>query len=206
MSQIYQFIVDGGIFMAPILLCSVISLALLLERGFALRRKNVFKASLERAIHEMRYGDSTTLIEQLSSDERTVLSRLVRSCLLFMPWSKAENMDVLQTKARKEVAHMERGLVVLEIIVGVGPLLGLLGTVSGLVVIFGHVGADVAGQGVQIAKGIAEALNTTVAGLVVAIPSLIGHSIFTRRVESFSIELESLCQDLLGKLYTEASV
>lgn len=201
-----NFLVTGGFFMIPLGLCSVITLALILERGFALRRSSIVKASLARAIADLGYGDRTTLIEQLSADQNTTLSRLVRSCLLYLPWTKAENTEALQTKARAEVAQMERGLVFLEIVVGIGPLLGLLGTISGLITIFGHV-ADTGGlatQGMVIAKGISEALHTTVAGLVVAIPAAVAHSLYARRVDDYAVELETLCVDLLGKLYSES--
>ena len=130
----------------------------------------------------------------------------MQGCLRNQPWSKFENAEALQTKARAEISKLERGLVILEVAVGIGPLLGLLGTVSGLIVIFGNVGdQQIASQGVAIARGISEALNTTVAGLVVAIPALIGYSIYTRRVEGYAVELESLCGDLLGKVYSEVA-
>lgn len=192
--------------MIPLIICSVISLAIMLERGIALRRSAIIKPSLARAIADLRYGDRTTLIEQLSTDQSTTLSRLVRSCLLYLPWSKAENTEALQTKARAEVSQMERGLVFLEIVVAIGPLLGLLGTISGLIAIFGNASMNggLATQGMIIAQGISEALHTTVAGLVVAIPSAVAHALYARRVDDYSVELESLCVDLLGKLYSEA--
>jgi biopolymer transport protein ExbB len=201
-----KFFITGGFFMIPLGVCSVVTLAIMLERGFALRRSLVIKQSLARAIADLRYGDKTTLIEQLSSDQNTVLARLVRSCLLYMPWSKAENSEALQTKARAEVSQLERGLVFLEIVVGIGPLLGLLGTISGLITIFAHVADNggLATQGMLIAKGISEALHTTVAGLVVAIPAAVAHSLYCRRVDDYSVELETICSDLLGKLYSEA--
>jgi len=200
------FFEKGGFFMWPLTLCSVISIAIILERAWALRRSAIIKGSLSRAILELHYGDSTTMVEELSADEKTVLARLVRSCLLYTPWSKAENSEAVQTKARTEISGLERGFVVLEIIVGIAPLLGLLGTVWGLTIVFANVGegGQLAEQGVAIARGISEALYTTVAGMVVAIPSLIAHSYFVRRVEGYSVELESICQDLLGKLYSDA--
>jgi biopolymer transport protein ExbB len=197
-----SFFIQGGIFMAPLVLCSVLAVTIMLERGVALRRQLIIKPNLARAIIDLRYGEDTTLIEQLSSGEETTLSRLVSSCLQHMPWPKAENMEALQTRARAEVVAMERGLVILEICVGIGPLLGLLGTINGLITIFAQAKEQgLATQGVFIASGISEALHCTVAGLVVAIPSLIAFSIFSRRVENFAVELESLCSDLLIKLY-----
>ncbi|HSI84123.1 MAG: MotA/TolQ/ExbB proton channel family protein [Candidatus Methylacidiphilales bacterium] len=206
--SIRAFIVTGGLWMIPIGLCSIVSFAIILERGWALRRSRIIKESLAEAIIEMRHGGRVTEIEELSADESTTLARLVRACLRHLPWSKYENSEALQTRARSEVAKLDRGLVILEIVVGIGPLLGLLGTIGGLITIFGTVGGQTGGlstQGVQIAQGIAEALHTTVAGLVAAIPSLIAHSYYTRRIESYSVELEALCVDLLGKLYTESN-
>jgi biopolymer transport protein ExbB len=202
--HIQSFLSRGGVFMIPIIIASVISLAVLLERGFALRRKAVISPMLAEAIGRLRYGQGPQAIEPVIGSH-TVLDRLAASCVRNLPWSKFENTEALQTKARAEISRLERGLVILEIAVGVGPLLGLLGTVSGLIIIFGNVGDQtVASQGMAIARGISEALNTTVAGLVVAIPALIGYSIYTRRVEGYAVELESLCGDLLGKLYTDS--
>jgi biopolymer transport protein ExbB len=200
------FFTRGGLFMVPLIICSVISLTVILERGFALMRNKIIDFDLADSIHVLRHGQKPETIERLTSNESTVLARLVRSCLRNQPWSKFENTEALQTKARAEISKLERGLVILEIMVGIGPLLGLLGTVMGLITIFGNVGdQSVATQGIKIAAGIAEALNTTVAGLCVAIPSMIAFSIYTRRVEGFAVELESICVDLLGKLYTEAT-
>ncbi len=204
-SNVINFFTEGGIFMVPLVLASVIAVALMLERGLALRRERVIPAALAEAIDELRHGGSTRTLEQLSAGESTTLARLVRFALRHLPWPKYENAEALQTKARAEVSRLERGLVVLEIITGIGPLLGLLGAVSGLVTIFADVGysGPLDTQGLQIARGIAEALHTTIAGLAVAIPSLIAHSIYIRRIDSFAVELESLTVDLLGKIYTE---
>jgi biopolymer transport protein ExbB len=200
------FFSKSGPFMWPILLCSVVSVAVLIERGFALRRVAVLRPALVTAIERFPYGGETSGLEREVLHGPTVLDRLVRTALSDLPWTKFENAEALQTKARAEIARLERGLVLLEICVGIGPLLGLLGTVSGLIVIFGGVGdQSVASQGITIARGISEALHCTVAGLSVAIPSLIGFGIYTRRVENHAVDLENLCADLLNKLYTEAS-
>ncbi len=199
------FFSKSGPFMWPILACSILSVAVLFERGFALRRSVVLRPEVVEAIERMPYGGDTTELERLAVHGKTVLDRLVRTALGDLPWTKFENAEALQTKARSEIARLERGLVLLEICVGIGPLLGLLGTVSGLIVIFGGVGdQSVASQGITIARGISEALHCTVAGLSVAIPSLIGFGIYTRRVENHSVDLENVCADLLNKLYTEA--
>jgi len=188
--------------MAPLMLCSIISLAIIFERILSLRPNAVIKPPLARAIHELGYGGKTTLVEQESVEEDTALSRLVRACLMYTSWPKDENADAVQAYARREIVRLERGLVFLEVVTGLGPLLGLLGTILGLIRIFGAAGATA--DPTQIAAGIAEAMYCTVAGLIVAIPALIAHSLFSRHIEALTIDLETLCSELLGKLYTQS--
>ncbi len=192
--------------MVPLVICSIISLAIILERIIALRVSVVIKPSLAKAIHDLHYGGKTTLVEQLSVDEETALSRLARACLMYTSWPKDENAEAVQAYARREIIRLERGLVFLEIVTGLGPLLGLMGTILGLIRIFGAAGSsnDLSAQAATIAAGIAEAMYCTVAGLFVAIPALIAYSLFARHIEALTIDLETLCSELLGKLYTQA--
>jgi biopolymer transport protein ExbB len=194
--------------MFPLMLCSIISIAIIFERIISLRPNSVIKPNLARAIHDLGYGGKTTLIEQLSVDEDTALSRLVRACLMYTSWPKNENAEAVQAYARREIVRLERGLVFLEVVTGLGPLLGLMGTILGLIRIFGAAGSssDLSMQGSQIAAGIAEAMYCTVAGLFVAIPALIAHALFSRHIEALTIDLETLCSELLGKLYTQSEV
>jgi biopolymer transport protein ExbB len=188
--------------LVPLMLCSIISLAIIFERILSLRPNAVIKPSLARAIHELGYGGKTTLVEHESIDEDTALSRLVRACLMYTSWPKDENADAVLAYARREIVRLERGLVFLEVVTGLGPLLGLMGTILGLIRIFGAAGNTTDPS--QIAAGIAEAMYCTVAGLIVAIPALIAHSLFSRHIEALTIDLETLCSELLGKLYTQS--
>ena len=192
--------------MVPLVLCSIISIAIIFERIISLRIASVIKPDLARAIHDLSYGGKTTLVEQLSVDEDTALSRLVRACLMYTSWPKEENAEAVQAYARREIGRLERGLVFLDVVTGLGPLLGLMGTILGLIRIFSAAGTatDLSTQSSQIAAGIAEAMYCTVAGLIVAIPALIAHSLFVRHIEALTIDLETLCSELLGKLYTQA--
>ncbi len=192
--------------MIPLGICSIISVTIMLERAFALRRSHIMSGRLTSLISEMHGGGAFAHIQAASEEDHSPLSRLILNCFHQLPFSKYENTESLQTKARAEISLMERGLVILEIIVGIAPLLGLLGTIAGLITIFGDVSGtgQIANQGAKIAQGIAEALNTTVAGLVVAIPSLIAHSILSKKVEGYAVEMENICMELLSKLYTVA--
>jgi biopolymer transport protein ExbB len=112
-------------------------------------------------------------------------------------------MEVVQSRARQEIVRMESGLFILEIVVGIAPLLGLLGAVSGLVRVFSNIGSGVMSTSdlKGIASGIGEALSTTIVGLAIAIPALIAFSYFSRRVERLAVEMEALLTDLVEKVY-----
>jgi biopolymer transport protein ExbB len=114
---------------------------------------------------------------------------------------KEENIALLETRARHEVTHLERGLVVLEIIVGIAPLMGLVGTIYGLIILFGTMGENAAAQGAAFALGIRTALHATLLGLLIAIPALVAWSYYTRRVETYAVRMEGLCDEFLRKHY-----
>jgi len=116
-------------------------------------------------------------------------------------WSKADNVDAIQTRARHEVARLERGLVVLEIIVGIAPLLGLVGTIAGMMTLFGDIGQKGLPEAAGLAKGISTILNATLAGLLIAIPSLIFWSYYSKKVETIAVEMEALCVEFLQRQY-----
>ena len=190
--------------MIPMLICSIVGLAIIIERTITLRRKNVISDSLLGAVQNFHPGDDVQELYQKSMEDHTVLARIVQTALTHLDSPKAENIEAIQVRARAEAIRLEKGLVTLEIIVGVGPLLGLLGTVSGLITVFATFGrgsAESMSEASGIARGISEALNMTVAGLVVAIPALIIHAYYSRRVEHYMSEMEGICLDLLAKLY-----
>ena len=133
------------------------------------------------------------------------LGRLLLVAASHLDCPKNETIDALQTKARHEVAQLERGLVVLEIITGIAPLLGLVGTVYGLILLFTGLGQQaITGDNSLFAAGIALALRATLLGLLVAIPSLVFWSFYSRRVDSMAVELETVCDEFLQRFYRAA--
>jgi biopolymer transport protein ExbB len=135
-------------------------------------------------------------------NDTSSLARIVRVALAHLRWPRADNVEAIQTRARHEMVRLERGLVVLEVIVGIAPLIGLIGTVSGLIHVFASLGLSAgAADAKRIALGISEALSTTIFGLGIAVPSMVAFVYFSKKVEVLSIEMESLVTDLLSKLY-----
>ncbi len=202
--SIVTFFVHGGPWMIPLVTCSIVSVAVIVLRGLALRRHLVVPPVIEEAIEAIDPGDedAANRLARLVVHDRSALARIIDVGLHHLNWPKSENMEAVQTRARHEIVRLESGLFVLEVIVGIAPLLGLLGAVSGLVTVFAAFGANAAGEDPHgIAKGISEALSTTIVGLAIAIPSLIAYSYFSKKIETMAAEMESLIADLLAKCY-----
>ena len=201
---ILQFFVHGGVFMGMLLLCSLVSLAVILLRATALRRSLVMPAIIEQEIEMLQPDDHEGVVKlsRLVRNDDSTLARIAQVGLQNLNWPKIENLEAVQTKARNEIVRLESGMFILEIIVGIAPLLGLLGAVSGLVKVFASFGANASANDPHLmANGISEALSTTIVGLAIAIPSLIAYSYFSKRVEIMASEMESLISELLAKCY-----
>jgi biopolymer transport protein ExbB len=141
------------------------------------------------------------MLRRICQQHPSTLSRLLLMADKHRNWSKMENSSGLETYAREEVSKLERGLVVLEIVVGIAPLLGLVGTIYGLIALFASLGANGMGDNNALASGIATALNATLLGLIAAIPSLVAWSYYNKKVESHAVKMASLCDGFLRQLY-----
>jgi biopolymer transport protein ExbB len=206
MSETFQtiigFFVKGGIFMWPLLVCSIVALTTIILRSLALREKNVLPLTIESEMERLAPGASPERLYRIVHHDSSSLARIVRVALANLRWPRSENIEAVQTRARHEMVRLERGIVVLEVIIGIAPLIGLIGTVSGLVHVFASLGLSAgAADAKQIARGISEALNCTVFGLGIAVPSLVAFVYFSKKVEVLSVEMESLVTDLLSKCY-----
>lgn len=202
---VFHFFQQGGFFMVLLLICSLVSVTVIIWRAFALRRTEVMPQEIERAIDQLQPSDNTEAVIHLARlvrDDSSALGRVARVGLQHLQWPKSENSEAVQTRARHEVVRLESGLFILEVVVGIGPLLGLLGAVSGLVTVFATLGESATVTDPRgIARGISEALSTTIVGIAVAIPSLIAYSYFSKKIETMAAEMESLIGDLLAKCY-----
>jgi biopolymer transport protein ExbB len=161
--------------------------------------------AIEHAIDRLDLGDEgegILSLQRMVRGDESPLARIMRVALQHLEWPKAENMEAVQTRARHELVRMEKGLVILEVIVGIAPLLGLLGAVSGLVTVFANFGqSSTITDPRGIARGISEALSTTVVGMAIAIPALIAYSYFNKKIETMAAEMESVLADFLSKVY-----
>lgn len=176
-------IVGAGIFLWPLGFCSLAALFLLLERAWVLRPGSVVPEALLAAV---RAGRAANLDPELAI---TPAGRLVRR------WSEGAAGEALKAHARAELVRLQRGLHWLDSIVAAAPLLGLLGTVTGLATLFPAQGLP---DAATLTRGVGLALSTTMIGLCIAIPALIGANWLGRRLEVISSRLDVLVETLEG--------
>jgi len=195
----------GGIAMWPLLVCSIAGVAIILERVWALQRRRIISPALAAAIDQRpATPEQTEALRLLSESDTTVLGSLVQTVFAHASLPKTENVEVMQAQARQIVGRMERGLTTLSLIAELGPLLGLLGTVIGMVQLFEDVARKGLGEPAMISRGIYEALTATMTGLSIAIPALIAYMYLRRRIEVLVLELERHTNELLSRLYRDS--
>jgi biopolymer transport protein ExbB len=197
-----SFFTRGGLFMWPLLACSIVTVTTIVLSVLTLREKKVLPLVIESEIERLVPGGSAERLMRIVNDDSSSLARITRVALQHMRWPRSENIEFAQTRARAELVRLERGLIVLEVVTGIAPLIGLIGTVSGLVQVFSGLGlSSGAADTKAVALGISMALNCTIFGLSIAVPSLIGFSYFSKKVEVLSVQMESIVSDLIAKCY-----
>jgi biopolymer transport protein ExbB len=182
---------------------SVVGLTFIVERGLALRWKKVVPPEVEAAVESCQSRAEVAVLQRVCEQHTSPLSRLLLLAVTRLNWPKEEVVDALQTRARHEVVRLERGLVVLEIIVGIAPLLGLVGTILGMMTTFADVGQAGLNDASKLAQGISLILRATLIGLLIAIPALISWSYYSKKVEMLAVEMETLCDEFIRRQYRE---
>ncbi|MGB7550250.1 MAG: MotA/TolQ/ExbB proton channel family protein [Chromatiaceae bacterium] len=187
----------GGWLMWPILACSVVAMAIILERLWSLRRRRVMPPGLMEQVWQWQRAQALTPERIQALAQGSPLGRLLSAGLVNRNHSREVMKEAINDVGRQVVANLERYLNTLGTIASVSPLLGLLGTVFGMIDIFTVIiDAGVGNPGV-LAGGISEALLTTAAGLTVAIPSLMFHRYFNGRVNQFALAMEEEALNLV---------
>lgn len=193
----FELIQAGGWLMYPIIGCSIVALAIILERLWALRRSRIMPASLVASVRQLhRHGQLTT---QRIAEMRdgSPLGRILVAGFVNRYHSREVIQEAIEAAGRQVIAGLERYLNTLGTIAAVSPLLGLLGTVFGMIQVFGEIVNAGLGQTARLAGGISVALITTAAGLSVAIPSLMFHRYFIGKVNELAIAMEEEASKLV---------
>jgi len=187
----------GGVLMYVIGLVSVVALAVFTERLWALQRVKILPRGLMAKVRELleqgKKQDAMLLCEQ----SRTSIGAIYRAVLKYSDEPLPVVKEAAEEVGSKEAARLERFVPALGTAAQIGPLLGLLGTVTGMIGVFQIVAETGVGSPLEMAAGIWEALLTTAFGLVVGIPALIAHRFILARVDGLVLELEEEAMGLL---------
>jgi biopolymer transport protein ExbB len=185
-----EWILKGGPVMGPLLLCSVISLGIIIERCLTLRRNGILKYDilqrLEELLRDRKIPEASTLCKRYPSP----MTRILLAAILNHDKSRQEIKEIIEDAGRQEVPVLERYLTILGTIASISVLLGLLGTVSGMIRTFNAIAALGYGHPEALASGISEALTATATGLAITIPTLVLYNFFTSKVDALVIEME----------------
>lgn len=186
--------------MIPLAICSVSGLAVAFERIIALRRRRAIPQNVLDLIELYQGEESVDSAVKMCRSHTSPFGRIIEVLIGSRQLEHHQMIEMLHSTGRKEVEKLERGLLLLEIVAGISPLIGLLGTVLGMVTVFDAITAYGLGDAQVLSDGISKALITTVAGLSVAIPALAFHSYFSKQVESIAIEMQEHAVRFMTKL------
>ncbi len=195
-----ELVIKGGPFMYPILFCSVLSLAIFLERLWALRKKMILPADFISKVEELVERDKVEDAIILCHGNDSTIARIflagLKNARLGM-WLVKESIE---EKGRREGILLERNIGALLTIANLSPLLGLLGTVSGMIKSFNTISTYNVSSAAPLAGGIAEALITTAAGLLVAIPTLVVYRFLLDKAQMLIFQMEESSTKLIDAM------
>jgi len=200
---VFELVKSGGWLMVPILLCSVFAVAIIVERLWFLRKNRVAPSRLAAQVQQVVERSELNPQKIKLVSENSPLGRILAAGLLNMKREREIMKDAIEEAGRHEVHVLERYLNTLGIIAAITPLLGLLGTVIGMIKVFSAITAFGVGDPTVLAGGISEALITTAAGLSIGIPSLMFHSYFRGRVHELTIGMEQAAIRLVEFIHGE---
>jgi len=196
-----EWLISAGPLMLTLLACSVLSLAVIIERAINLRRNKILRPEIIQTIEAIRSRKDIPLAISRCEVISCPFSNLLRRILTNIHLPREEKLSEIQAAGRQEMKELEKRLWILELIYVVAPLLGLLGTVLGLENIFGVISELGLGHAKAFSGGLAVAIRNTAVGLFVAIPSIIAYSYFDRKVDTFALEMEEYASHIINKLY-----
>ena len=193
----------GGIMIYPLLATSILALAVFFERMLALRKKHVLNPAFVKGLeHAENQNDIKKMLDSGLVKKGPFFNIIIKA-FEYRHHSRDEMKEAVINQGRKETHFLEKGLIILEIIAGIAPLMGLLGTVLGMIKVFNVISEYGLGQTQALSGGISEALITTVIGLSIAIPAMIAFHYFSHKVENLILEMEEYSANVLEKIANE---
>jgi len=185
-----EFIVKGGVFMYPIIVCSVLSLAIFLERMWSLRRKRNLPSSFLQEITQLLRENNIRKALTLCNTNASSISRIFTVGLTNYGKKREVIKELIEEVGRREASLLGKYIGALSTIASVSTLLGLLGTIAGMIKIFSVISSESVVNPSTLAGGISEALYTTAAGLTVAIPTIVFYRYVSSKSNTLVMEME----------------
>ena len=201
-----EIVKAGGIMMGPIILASIIAAAIILERLWTLQPKRVLPADLTEKV--WRWVEQRQIQDKhiAALQQNSPLGKILAAGLATRHRDRAVIKESIEDTGRHVVHELDRFIGALGTIASLSPLMGLLGTVLGMIRTFNAITTDGIGNPAALAGGIAEALITTAAGLTVAIPALIGYKYLRGRVEGLVVQMEKEAIKLVQAMEAQGEV
>jgi biopolymer transport protein ExbB len=196
-----EIVKSGGWLMAPIILCAILTMGIILERFWTLQQKRVIPEDLTSKVWGWVKKDSLDQRQIQTLHQGSPLGQILAAGLINRDRERSVMKDSIEDTGRHVVHELERYLDTLGTVAAISPLLGLLGTVFGMIEVFAAITTQGIGNPTVLAGGIAQALITTAAGLTVAIPALIGHRYYRNRVDTLVVNMEKEAIKLVEALH-----
>lgn len=198
-----QIFLSGGWLMWPILLCSIAVVAISVERFITLKPERIVPSGQLTKVWQQLKNREFDNSKLKALRDSSPLGYILASGISNAGHGRDVMKDSIEEAAGQVVHELERFLTILGTIASLSPLLGLLGTVLGMIQVFSDIMLFGTGNASELAGGISQALITTAAGLTVAIPAMISHRYFERRVESLVVELEGQATKLVDAMHSD---
>lgn len=204
--ELFSIFLKGGIIMWPILACSIIGLTVIIDRYIVIRRATINVPAFMVRIRGMLKKKDVTGAISYCMEEKSPVANIIRKGLTKYKLGHERVKEAIENAGRQEITRLEKGLAVLASISGIAPLLGFLGTVTGMISAFMTI-EDLAGSANpgDLAGGIWEALLTTAFGLMVGIPALVFYNYFLSAVKKLVGDMETVANDVVDIIQDSSS-
>lgn len=196
----WAILLKGGVIMIPLTLLSILGVGVVIEKLINLRQSKVLAREVINCIESLRTPQDIPMAIKICERYNSPLANIVQAGLVEAQTPAPEVRQVMEDVGRREVKRLERYLVALETVAAASPLLGLLGTVFGMIKVFSVISIAGVGEAGLLSGGIAEALITTAFGLSIGIPALVAYNFFDSRVENFVIKIEGCVHHLIKQV------
>lgn len=196
----WAIFVKGGFIMIPIGILSVLGLAVIIEKVISLRQSRVINREVVNVIEQIESPADIPMAMRTAERYNSPFANIIKVGLEEADEPLSIVRQAMEDTGRREVKRLERFMVVLETVAAASPLLGLLGTVLGMIEVFSVISVQGVGQTGRLAGGIAQALITTAAGLGIGIPALVMYNFLDSRIDGFVVKIDSFSHILLKRL------